>query len=56
MVGVIFVYVDTVYGFYGYCVFMLSWMFEHDYLDTCCFECLICMCFVYFVFAPVQRN
>ena len=23
---------------------MISWMFEHDYLDTCCFECLICMC------------
>ena len=32
---------------------MLSWMFEHDYLDTYCFECLICMCFV---FRPVQRN
>ena len=28
--------------------FMLSWMFLHDYLDTCCFECLIiCMCFVF---------
>ena len=32
--------------------FMLSWLFQHDYLDTC-FECLISMCFV---FAPVQRN
>ena len=26
-------------------------MFQHDCLDTCCFECLIGMCFV---FAPVQ--
>ena len=24
---------------------LLSWMFQHDCLDTCCFEC-ICMCFV----------
>ena len=39
MVGVLFVYVDTVYGFYGY-FFMLSWMFQHDYLDTYCFEYL----------------
>ena len=22
-------------------------MFQHDYFDTCCFECLICMCFVF---------
>ena len=27
---------------------MLSWIFQHDYLDTYCFECLICMYFVYF--------
>ena len=31
-------------------------MFQHDCLDTYCFECLICMCFVFFVFALVQRN
>ena len=31
-------------------------MFEHDCLDTCCFECLICICFGFFLFAPVQRN
>ena len=31
-------------------------MFQHDCLDTCSFECLICMCFFIFVFAPVQRN
>ena len=24
-----------------------SWMFQHDCLDTCCFECLICMCFLF---------
>ena len=56
MVGVVFVYVDTVYGFFMGILFMLSWMFEHDYLDAYCFECFICMCFVFFLFAPVQRN
>ena len=50
VVGVIVVYVDMVYGFYGYSVFIVCWMFQHDYLDTYCFECLICMCFVF------QRN
>ena len=24
---------------------LLSWMFEHDCVDTCCFGCLLCMCF-----------
>ena len=47
MVGVIFVYADTVFGFYWYSFFVFNWMFQHDYLDTCCFECLICMCFVF---------
>ena len=47
MVGVDFVYVDTVYGFLWVFFFMLSWTFQHDYLDTCCFECLTCMCFVF---------
>ena len=28
-------------------VLMFSWMFQHDYLDTYCFECLICMCFIF---------
>ena len=47
MVGVIFVYIDTVFGFYwGGGVPLFCWMFQHDYLDTCCFECLICMGFV----------
>ena len=45
MVGVVFVYVDRVYGFLWF--FMLSWLFQHDYLDTCCFGCLICMSFVF---------
>ena len=26
---------------------MLSWMFQHDYLDTYSFECFMCM-FLYF--------
>ena len=47
MVGVVFVYVDTVYGFLWVFFFMLSSMLQHDYLDTYCFECLICMCFVF---------
>ena len=34
-------------GFLWVFFFMLSWMFQHDYLDTYCFECLICMCFVF---------
>ena len=33
-------------GFMGI-LFMLSWIFQHDYLDTHCFERLICMCFVF---------
>ena len=50
MVEVIFVYVDTVLGFHDFFFFFffnLSWMFQHDCLDTCSFECLICMCFVF---------
>ena len=52
MVGVIFVYVDLVFRSYGYSFFTLSWMFQHDYLETCCFECLICMCFI-FLYLPL---
>ena len=51
MVGVILVYTDMVFGFYGFFLFLLlllSWMFQHDYLDTSWFECLICMCFDFF--------
>ena len=56
MVAITYVYIDVIFAFYGYILFvyiLLSWMFEHDYLDTCCFACLICK---YFVFALVQRN
>ena len=53
MVGFVFVYgIRVLWVFF----FMLSWMFQHDYLDTYCFECLISMCFVFFVFAPIQRK
>ena len=44
MVGVVFEYVDTVYRFLWVFFFMLSCMFQHEFLDTYCFECLICMC------------
>ena len=47
MVGVVFVYVDTVNVFLWVFFFMLNWIFQHDYLDTYCLECLICMCFVF---------
>ena len=46
---------DTTLAFYGYILLffflypslLLSWMFEHDCLDTCCLGCLICMCFIF---------
>ena len=35
-------------GFMGILFFlMLSWKLQHDYLDTCCFECRMCMCIVF---------
>ena len=37
--------IDTVFGFMGNFVKLLSWMFQHNWLDTCCFGCLISMCF-----------
>ena len=43
MVGIIFVYIDTVFGFYWHSFFMLNWMFQHDYLDTCFFAHLVCV-------------
>ena len=47
----------VVVGFFGAFFSLLSWMFQHAYLDTCCSECLIIMhVFVSFVFAPVQHN
>ena len=40
--------------------FMLCWMFQHDCLDTYCFECLlnnICMCFIflYKLFSAIEH-
>ena len=37
---------------------LLSWMFEHDCLDTCFFGWLICMCFVFLylhLFRPIEH-
>ena len=36
MVEITSVYIDMVFGFYGY-FFLLSLMIEHDCLHTCCF-------------------
>ena len=44
MVGL---FLCTLIGYIGFMgilfLYMLNWMFQHDYLDTYCFECLICM-------------
>ena len=42
-------YLDTLFVF---CIFLTSLMFQHDCLDTCCFECLICMYFA-FLYLPL---
>ena len=52
MVGITYVYIGTIFAFYGYILFpypslLHSWMFGHDCLDACCYGCLICMCFVF---------
>ena len=46
MVWVIFLYVDTVFGFYGYSFVMLSWMFQHDSLIPAVLSVLYA-CFVF---------
>ena len=48
-------YIDTIFAFYRYedllsSFLLLSWMFEHDCLDTCCFGCLIVICMFYILF------
>ena len=59
MVGITYAYIDTVFGFVGtlffsflfvkYPLLLLSWMFEHDCLDTCCIGVLYtCLVFFYF--------
>ena len=59
MVGIIYVYVDTGFGFYGYFFSffkLLSWMFEYDCLETCCFWVSYMYVFWIFVLVPFQRN
>ena len=46
----------TIFFFFFFFFLLLNWMFEHDCFDTCCFGCLIYMCFVIFLFAPVQHS
>ena len=55
MVGVIFVYVDTVWVLWVF-FFMLSWMFQHDYLDTDCFVCLACALYFCICTCSVQLS
>ena len=66
MVRITYLYIDTVFGFCGYFLkkkkikqsLLLSWMFEPDCLDTCCFGCLICMCFVFLylhIFSAIEH-
>ena len=43
-------------GFMGTFFLLLSWMLQHDYLDTCCFWASYMHVLRIFVFAPVQRN
>ena len=50
MVGVILCTLIRYLGLWVF-FFMFNWMFEPDYLDTCCFECFMCLCFFsFFVF------
>ena len=48
-------YVDTVYGFYGYSFLFLVECFS---MIICCYECLIGMCFVFLylhLFSAIER-
>ena len=54
MVGITCLYGDSNFAVYRYVdlfsVFhppsLLSWMFGHGCLDSCCFGCVICLCFI----------
>ena len=51
MVGITYVYIDTNLECCRFVDFfnaslLFSWKFRHDYLDTCCFGCLLCMCLI----------
>ena len=54
-VGVIFVYIDTVYGFNGYSFICLVGYFSMIIWTLTVLKVLYA-CVLYFVFAPVQRN
>ena len=63
MVGITYVYIDMISVFNGYVAFdfsnpslLLSWMFEHDCLDTQCFGCHVCMCFVFLFSYFISTN
>ena len=51
-----FHFMGTFCFFFLYPSLLLSWIFEHDCLNTCCLGCLTWMWFVFFVFALVQCN
>ena len=60
MVGITYVYIDTVFGFYGYS--FLFFFLTHLYCLVGCLSMIIWthavlgVLYVYFVFAPVQHN
>ena len=64
IVGITYVDID-IFAFYGCILFspsypslLLSLMFEHDCLDTCCLGCPVCMCFVFlylFLFSAIDH-
>ena len=45
----------VVFFFLRYPSSLISWMFEHNCLDTCCFGCLLCMCFVLHLFSAFEH-
>ena len=59
MVGIIYMYIDTIFTFSGNVdflnpFFLLAWMLKHDCLDTCCFGMSYMHVLYIFVFALVQ--
>ena len=59
MVGITYVYINMILRFMGtfflhlYCLDV-----QHDCLDTCCLESLICMCFVFlylYLFSAIEH-